>query len=180
MLRVKLFHFTAWPDHGVPDYATPILGFHRRVQSQHKPSKGPILIHCSAGVGRTGTYIAIDNVLDQISVEGLIDISGTIVKSRNQRMKLVQTQVGIHHSNAIASIIAAILILLSMLNAPFPVGPICVHPRCYPGVSDVWRHSDQCWRSAQTDTEDVISSLGKNHLRFPIPVPNSGTGYSKS
>ncbi|XP_064386156.1 uncharacterized protein LOC135334774 isoform X2 [Halichondria panicea] len=92
VLRVKLFHFTAWPDHGVPDYATPILGFHRRVQSQHKPSKGPILIHCSAGVGRTGTYIAIDNVLDQISVEGLIDISGIIVKSRNQRMKLVQTQ----------------------------------------------------------------------------------------
>ena len=96
VLRVKLFHFTAWPDHGVPDYATPILGFHRRVQSQHKPSKGPILIHCSAGVGRTGTYIAIDNVLDQISVDGLIDISGTIVKARNQRMKLVQTQVGIY------------------------------------------------------------------------------------
>ncbi|XP_064386224.1 receptor-type tyrosine-protein phosphatase alpha-like [Halichondria panicea] len=92
VLRVKLFHFTAWPDHGVPDYATPILGFHRRVKSQHKPSKGPILIHCSAGVGRTGTYIAIDNVLDQISVDGLIDISGTIIKSRNQRMKLVQTQ----------------------------------------------------------------------------------------
>ncbi|XP_064386166.1 uncharacterized protein LOC135334779 [Halichondria panicea] len=92
VLRVKLFHFTAWPDHGVPDYATPILGFHRRIKSQHKPSKGPILIHCSAGVGRTGTYIAIDNVLDQISVDGLIDISGTIVKSRNQRMKLVQTQ----------------------------------------------------------------------------------------
>ncbi|XP_064386154.1 uncharacterized protein LOC135334773 isoform X2 [Halichondria panicea] len=92
VLRVKLFHFTAWPDHGVPEYATPILAFHRRVQSQHKPSKGPILIHCSAGVGRTGTYIAIDNVLDQISVDGLIDISGTIVKSRNQRMKLVQTQ----------------------------------------------------------------------------------------
>ncbi|XP_064386164.1 uncharacterized protein LOC135334777 [Halichondria panicea] len=92
VLRVKLFHFTAWPDHGVPDYATPILAFHRRVKSQHKPSKGPILIHCSAGVGRTGTYIAIDNVLDQISVEGLIDISGTIIKSRNQRMKLVQTQ----------------------------------------------------------------------------------------
>ena len=112
MLRVKLFHFTAWPDHGVPDYATPILAFHRRIQSQHKPSKGPILIHCSAGVGRTGTYIAIDNVLDQISAEGLIDISGTIVKSRNQRMKLVQTQVGIHHSDANASIIAAILILL--------------------------------------------------------------------
>ncbi len=77
----------------MPEYATPILAFHRRVKSQHKPSKGPILTHCSAGVGRTGTYIAIDNVLDQISAEGIVDISGTIVRARNQRMKMVQTQV---------------------------------------------------------------------------------------
>ncbi|XP_064386173.1 uncharacterized protein LOC135334783 [Halichondria panicea] len=91
-LKTTQFHFTTWPDHGVPDYATPILGFHRRVQSQHKPSKGPLLVHCSAGVGRTGTYIAIDNVLDQISAEGMVDISGTIVRARNQRMKMVQTQ----------------------------------------------------------------------------------------
>ncbi|XP_064386414.1 uncharacterized protein LOC135334960 isoform X1 [Halichondria panicea] len=90
--KTTQFHFTTWPDHGVPDYATPILGFHRRVKSQHKPSRGPLLVHCSAGVGRTGTYIAIDNVLDQIAAEGLVDISGTIVKSRNQRMKMVQTQ----------------------------------------------------------------------------------------
>ena len=93
VLKVKLFHFTAWPDHGVPDYASPILGFHRRVKSQHKPSKGPLLVHCSAGVGRTGTYIVIDNVLEQIAAEGVVDISGAIVKARNQRMKLVQTQV---------------------------------------------------------------------------------------
>ncbi|XP_064386419.1 uncharacterized protein LOC135334961 isoform X2 [Halichondria panicea] len=90
--KTTQFHFTTWPDHGVPDYATPILAFHRRVKSQHKPSRGPLLVHCSAGVGRTGTYIAIDNVLDQIATEGIVDISGTIVKSRNQRMKMVQTQ----------------------------------------------------------------------------------------
>ncbi|XP_064386406.1 uncharacterized protein LOC135334956 isoform X2 [Halichondria panicea] len=90
--KTTQFHFTTWPDHGVPDYATPILGFHRRVKSQHKPSRGPLLVHCSAGVGRTGTYIAIDNVLDQIATEGIVDISGTIVKSRNQRMKMVQTR----------------------------------------------------------------------------------------
>ncbi|XP_064386430.1 receptor-type tyrosine-protein phosphatase alpha-like isoform X2 [Halichondria panicea] len=90
--KTTQFHFTTWPDHGVPDYATPILGFHRRVKSQHKPSRGPLLVHCSAGVGRTGTYIAIDNALEQIAAEGLVDISGTIVKSRNQRMKMVQTQ----------------------------------------------------------------------------------------
>ncbi len=93
ILKTTQYHFTTWPDHGVPEYATPILGFHRRVKSQHQPSKGPILLHCSAGVGRTGTYIVIDNVLDQIATEGQVDISGTVVKARNQRMKLVQTQV---------------------------------------------------------------------------------------
>ncbi len=96
-LKTTQYHFTTWPDHGVPDYATPVLAFHRRVKSQHNPSKGPILVHCSAGVGRTGTYIVIDNVLDQIAAEGVVDISGAIVKARNQRMKLVQTQVIIVH-----------------------------------------------------------------------------------
>ena len=47
----------------------------------------------SAGVGRTGTYIALDNVFNQIEVEGLVDIDGAIVKMRNQRMKMVQSKV---------------------------------------------------------------------------------------
>ena len=51
------------------------------------------VIISSAGVGRTGTYITLDNVLDQIEGEGLIDIDGVIVKMRNQRMKMVQTKV---------------------------------------------------------------------------------------
>ena len=47
----------------------------------------------SAGVGRTGTYVVLDNVLDQIEVESVVDIDGVIVKARNQRMKMVQTKV---------------------------------------------------------------------------------------
>ena len=47
----------------------------------------------SAGVGRTGTYITLDNVFDQIEAEGLVDIDGVIVKARKQRMKMVQTKV---------------------------------------------------------------------------------------
>eukprot|EP00731_Ephydatia_muelleri_P019051 Em0011g1091a len=91
--KVTQFHFTGWPDHGVPEYATSLLAFHRKVKCQHDGSKGPILVHCSAGVGRTGTLIAIDTVLEQIEKEGLVDIAGTIRKMRRQRMKMVQTPV---------------------------------------------------------------------------------------
>ncbi len=93
LFKTTQFHFTTWPDHGVPEYATPILAFHHRVKSQHKPSRGPLLVHCSAGVGRTGTYIALDNILDQIAAENVVGVSSTIVKARKQRMKMVQTQV---------------------------------------------------------------------------------------
>ena len=44
--KVTQFHFTGWPDHGVPEYATSLLAFHRKVKSQHDGSKGPILAHC--------------------------------------------------------------------------------------------------------------------------------------
>ena len=58
-LKVSQFHFTAWPDHGVPDYATPILAFHRKIKQHHRPSKGPMLVHCR--------YIIIPSV-DPIAV----------------------------------------------------------------------------------------------------------------
>ena len=48
----------------------------------------------SAGVGRTGTFITIDHVLEQVEKEGVVDIAGVINKIRTQRMKLVQTVVG--------------------------------------------------------------------------------------
>ena len=44
--KVTQYHFTAWPDHGVPDYATSILAFHRRVKAHHHPSRGPMVVHC--------------------------------------------------------------------------------------------------------------------------------------
>ena len=45
-LKVTHYHYTAWPDHGVPDYATSILAFHQRVKKEHNASKGPIIVHC--------------------------------------------------------------------------------------------------------------------------------------
>ncbi|CAI8054880.1 Receptor-type tyrosine-protein phosphatase delta [Geodia barretti] len=89
--KVNHFHYTAWPDHGVPDYATSILNFHKMVMKDHKAHRGPLLVHCSAGVGRTGTFIAIDHVLEQRETEGVVDIPGVILKLRQQRTNMVQT-----------------------------------------------------------------------------------------
>ncbi|XP_019857589.1 PREDICTED: receptor-type tyrosine-protein phosphatase epsilon-like [Amphimedon queenslandica] len=90
-LLITQYHFTSWPDHGVPEYATSILQFHRRIKNEYKPTKGPMLVHCSAGVGRTGTFMAIDMGLQQAEKEGGIDIISIINKMRQQRMKMVQT-----------------------------------------------------------------------------------------
>ncbi|CAI8037248.1 Receptor-type tyrosine-protein phosphatase delta, partial [Geodia barretti] len=90
-LSVTQFHFTAWPDHGVPDYATSLLAFHKKVKKHHKGGMGPIIVHCSAGVGRTGTLITIDCVLEQLQEEKVVDIAGVIIHLRTQRMKMVQS-----------------------------------------------------------------------------------------
>ena len=66
---------------------------HKRVTSTWSPSKGPILVHCSAGVGRTGTFIAVDIALEQARREGVVDIAGIINRLREQRMQMVQTAV---------------------------------------------------------------------------------------
>ena len=87
------YHLTSWPDHGVPDYATPLMSLHKQVMAKWSPSKGPILVHCSAGVGRTGTFIAVDIALEQAKKEGVIDIAGIANRLRQQRMKMVQTLV---------------------------------------------------------------------------------------
>ena len=44
--KVKQYHYTSWPDHGVPEYAAPMLSFRKRIISHHKTSRGPILVHC--------------------------------------------------------------------------------------------------------------------------------------
>ena len=91
--KVTQFHFTAWPDQGVPDFAGPLLVFQRRIKSQHKPTKGPLVIHCDGGVGRTGCFLAIDIALAQVARESVIDVAGIVYQLRNQRMKMIQSQV---------------------------------------------------------------------------------------
>ncbi|XP_072173215.1 uncharacterized protein [Diadema setosum] len=96
-LTVHQFHFLLWPDMGSPQQPTTLLSFTRAVKQAHQKFKGgpggssPILVHCSAGVGRTGTFITLYCMLDQLQEEGRINIFGFIKQMREDRPKMVQT-----------------------------------------------------------------------------------------
>ncbi|KPP78992.1 receptor-type tyrosine-protein phosphatase T-like, partial [Scleropages formosus] len=90
--ELRQFHFTSWPDHGVPCYATGLLGFVRQVKFLNPPDAGPIVVHCSAGAGRTGCFIAVDIMLDMAENEGVVDIFNCIRELRSQRVNMVQTE----------------------------------------------------------------------------------------
>ncbi|XP_033117033.1 receptor-type tyrosine-protein phosphatase epsilon-like isoform X6 [Anneissia japonica] len=95
---IQQYHFIGWPDFGIPDYPYTMLSFIKRIrQMVPKPTSngdiGPLTVHCSAGVGRTGTYIVIDAMLDQMVAEKQVDIYNFVSKIRGQRNLLVQSQV---------------------------------------------------------------------------------------
>ncbi|XP_055227335.1 receptor-type tyrosine-protein phosphatase S isoform X11 [Gorilla gorilla gorilla] len=90
--EVRQFQFTAWPDHGVPEYPTPFLAFLRRVKTCNPPDAGPVVVHCSAGVGRTGCFIVIDAMLERIKPEKTVDVYGHVTLMRSQRNYMVQTE----------------------------------------------------------------------------------------
>uniref|UniRef100_A0A8C4ZUB3 protein-tyrosine-phosphatase n=1 Tax=Gadus morhua TaxID=8049 RepID=A0A8C4ZUB3_GADMO len=90
--EVKQFHFTGWPDHGVPYHATGLLSFIRRVKVSNPPSAGPVVVHCSAGAGRTGCFIVIDIMLDMAEREGVVDIYNCVKALRSRRINMVQTE----------------------------------------------------------------------------------------
>uniref|UniRef100_A0A672MDP5 Receptor-type tyrosine-protein phosphatase kappa n=1 Tax=Sinocyclocheilus grahami TaxID=75366 RepID=A0A672MDP5_SINGR len=90
--EIRQFHFTGWPDHGVPYHATGLLGFVRRVKAKTPANAGPMVIHCSAGAGRTGCFIVIDIMLDMAEREGVVDIYNCVRELRSRRVNMVQTE----------------------------------------------------------------------------------------
>ncbi|XP_053548800.1 tyrosine-protein phosphatase non-receptor type 6 [Bombina bombina] len=91
------YQYLKWPDHGVPSDPGDVLSFLGEVNREQEsiPGAGPIVVHCSAGIGRTGTIIAIDMLVDMIQMKGLdsdIDIQKTIQMVRSQRSGMVQTE----------------------------------------------------------------------------------------
>ncbi|CAG2232084.1 PTPRT [Mytilus edulis] len=88
--KIHHFHFTQWPDHGVPD-SIKLVKFYRKVRSQKCNQHGPMLVHCSAGIGRTGTFIAIDALYENGKKVGHVNIMEYIEMARKDRINMVQT-----------------------------------------------------------------------------------------
>ena len=113
--KVRHYHYLQWKDFNAPEHAPGMLRFIKRINEQHKRSKPvesndpisggienattsssclpPIVVHCSAGVGRSGTLIAIDSLMEQLKEEGQISIYKTVCELRHQRNYLVQSVV---------------------------------------------------------------------------------------
>jgi protein tyrosine phosphatase len=91
-LALTQYHFTSWPDHGVPKFATSLISFIRRVQKAHNKEDGvPLLVHCSAGVGRTGTFMLLDSMLERIKAEKTVNVYEFLTGLRRRRVLMVQT-----------------------------------------------------------------------------------------
>ncbi|XP_069999226.1 tyrosine-protein phosphatase 10D [Penaeus vannamei] len=89
---VRHFHFTTWPDFGVPDPPQTLVRFVRAFRERVGPDQKPIVVHCSAGVGRSGTFIALDRILFSIRTSDYVDIFGIVYEMRRERVSMVQTE----------------------------------------------------------------------------------------
>ncbi|XP_066970331.1 tyrosine-protein phosphatase 10D-like [Macrobrachium rosenbergii] len=89
---VRHFHFTTWPDFGVPDPPHTLVSFVREFRQLVGPDQKPIIVHCSAGVGRSGTFIAIDKLLFTMEISDEVDIFGIVYNMRRERVSMVQAE----------------------------------------------------------------------------------------
>ncbi|XP_041345538.1 receptor-type tyrosine-protein phosphatase V-like [Pyrgilauda ruficollis] len=130
---VSHLHYTAWPDHGIPESTTSIMTFRELVQEHIQSTKdaGPTLVHCSAGVGRTGTFIALDRLLQQMKQEKAVDIFGVVYTLRMNRYLMIQTlsQYIFLHSCILDKILEEPLLDLSgtQRSCPIPLKSFAQH-----------------------------------------------------
>ncbi|XP_065454673.1 receptor-type tyrosine-protein phosphatase kappa-like isoform X2 [Chrysemys picta bellii] len=91
--HIQQFHYLLWPDHGVPSNAARLLQLVEMVNERvSEAPAGPVLVHCSAGIGRTGTFIALDFLLKMARAEGSVDVFRCVQRLREQRVSMVQTK----------------------------------------------------------------------------------------
>ncbi|XP_034031408.1 LOW QUALITY PROTEIN: tyrosine-protein phosphatase non-receptor type 5-like [Thalassophryne amazonica] len=91
---LQQYWYTSWPDQKTPDKAPPLLELVQEVEKAREeapPTSGPIIVHCSAGIGRTGCFIATSILCKQLRTEGVVDILRTTCQLRLDRGGMIQT-----------------------------------------------------------------------------------------
>jgi len=88
---MRHFHFTTWPDFGVPEPPQSLVRFVRAFRDRIGTDMRPIIVHCSAGVGRSGTFIALDRILQHINKSDYVDIFGIVFAMRKGRQSINQS-----------------------------------------------------------------------------------------
>uniref|UniRef100_A0A2K6EQW0 Phosphatidylinositol phosphatase PTPRQ n=1 Tax=Propithecus coquereli TaxID=379532 RepID=A0A2K6EQW0_PROCO len=89
-MTVRQCNFTAWPEHGVPENSAPLIHFVKLIRASRAHDTTPMIVHCSAGVGRTGVFIALDHLTQHINDHDFVDIYGLVAELRSERMCMVQ------------------------------------------------------------------------------------------
>uniref|UniRef100_H3AN01 protein-tyrosine-phosphatase n=1 Tax=Latimeria chalumnae TaxID=7897 RepID=H3AN01_LATCH len=89
---VSHFHYLPWPDHGLPKAPIGLVRFILQVNQSTSVEAGPVVVHCSAGIGRTGTFIALGYLLEMAKAEGKVNVFQCVRKMRKKRVNMVQTQ----------------------------------------------------------------------------------------
>ncbi|XP_072767764.1 receptor-type tyrosine-protein phosphatase S-like isoform X2 [Anoplolepis gracilipes] len=89
--KIEHLHYTAWPDHGVPLYTHSVVTYLKKLLAT-SPGNGPVVVHCSAGVGRTGTIILCDICLHRAAAEGVVDVFAETASIRNERANMVDNK----------------------------------------------------------------------------------------
>ncbi|MEJ1277193.1 protein tyrosine phosphatase receptor type Q [Cricetulus griseus] len=89
-MTVRQCNFTGWPEHGVPENTTPLIHFVKLVRTSRAHDTTPMVVHCSAGVGRTGVFIALDHLTQHINDHDFVDVYGLVAELGGERMCMVQ------------------------------------------------------------------------------------------
>ncbi|XP_053954022.1 tyrosine-protein phosphatase 69D [Anastrepha ludens] len=89
--QITQYHYLVWKDFMAPEHPHGIIKFVRQINAVYSLQRGPILVHCSAGVGRTGTLVALDSLIQQLEEEDQVSIFNTVCDLRHQRNFLVQS-----------------------------------------------------------------------------------------
>ncbi|XP_026666745.1 receptor-type tyrosine-protein phosphatase T-like isoform X2 [Ceratina calcarata] len=107
--KIEHLHYTAWPDHGIPLFTHSVVTYLKKLLATPLRN-GPVVVHCSAGVGRTGTIILCDICLRRAAAEGVIDVFSEAKVIRSQRPNMVD--------NKQQYLLAHLILVESLLSLP--------------------------------------------------------------